>query len=69
MPLYIKLKKRKIDKAVKAGLLDPNINPQIVPLMDTPIETGDILDSLNIKLECCRAHVISMVTFYDYYGY
>jgi DNA-directed RNA polymerase subunit N (RpoN/RPB10) len=63
--LYVELRRRKIIS--EHGEL--NIDPDVVAFSDTlQVHTGDILDKLNLKLDCCRARMLSQVEFYDLYG-
>jgi DNA-directed RNA polymerase subunit N (RpoN/RPB10) len=63
--LFIELRKRKL----QASFGDRDIDPDVLAFSDTlQVKTGDILDKLNLRLDCCRGHMISQVEFYDLYG-
>jgi DNA-directed RNA polymerase subunit N (RpoN/RPB10) len=64
-PLYSELRRRKIF----AELGDVDIDPDVAIFTpELQVEMGDILDQLNLKLQCCRARMLTQVPFYDVYG-
>jgi len=43
-----------------------DVDPAILPIVDDiDISVGDILDQLNIRLECCRVKIMTQVMFKD----
>lgn len=63
-PFFQILKSRKIE----AALTERDTNPNMA-IVDAglQVECKDILESLGVKYDCCRMHLISTMQFNDYY--
>lgn len=64
--LFRELKSRKFATAYAA--LGMDIDPvQIAISGELDVELGDVLDQLNLHLDCCRTHIITQVEFKELY--
>jgi DNA-directed RNA polymerase subunit N (RpoN/RPB10) len=66
-PIYNALRQEVIDEELKS--LGRDISPDLTYLAtDFQPKLGEILDKLEINLECCRTRFLTSVEFDDLYG-
>lgn len=63
---YILYNEMKRDK-IQYQYGDLGADPDYLQCAIIPVETGDILDNLNLHNDCCRARLLSQVRFMDLY--
>lgn len=54
-------------KITRAALEADDTHPSMLPVSDTKVDCGPLLDALGVLRLCCRVHLMTGVCFHDEY--